>query len=322
MERDESKKVLLILDLDETLIYATNDRLERTADFIVYGYHIYKRPNLSEFINEVGKYFKLAVWSSASDDYVKEVTSKLFGKENQLEFIWGRSRCTYRRNYQLEEERYYSSNPGNHYNYVKPLRKLKRKGYDLNQVLIVDDTPHKCQDNYGNAIYPKAYEGDVYDTELWLLSEYLKNLKEEKNLRTIEKRNWRDRVIKENFGSWKKLIQKRAKPGNCICETPPIKYYNYIYCLLGIDKINGRFGEVELLKCHHCQRIWLRYFVEYESISRSGRWYMGILIGKEDEKITVETAVNVLEKMDWYLYGGSFFHTLGKRGKGKLQIDA
>lgn len=196
MEKEDLKNILLILDLDETLIYATEEKLERNPDFEVFDYHVYKRPYLEKFIEQANVHFKLAVWSSASDDYVKEVTSKIFGKEYQLEFIWGRSRCTYRRNYQLDEGRYYSLNPDNHYNYVKPLRKLKKKGYNLNQVLIVDDTPHKSQDNYGNAIYPKEYKGESDDQELEFLIAYLKTLKEKKNLRNIEKRGWKNQILK------------------------------------------------------------------------------------------------------------------------------
>lgn len=194
MEEEESKNILLVLDLDETLIYATEEKLLRVPDFEVFDYQVYKRPYLQEFIEEAKLHFKLAVWSSASDDYVREVTSKVFGEEINLEFVWGRSRCTYRRNYQLEEKRYYSYDSANHYHYVKPLRKLKRKGYNLNQILIVDDTPHKSQDNYGNVIYPSEYRGEQNDNELKLLSKYLNSLKDELNVRKIEKRGWRNKI--------------------------------------------------------------------------------------------------------------------------------
>ena len=37
--------------------------------------------------------------------------------------------------------------------YVKDLKKVSRKGYHLDRVLIVDDSPEKLERNYGNAIY-------------------------------------------------------------------------------------------------------------------------------------------------------------------------
>ena len=41
---------LLILDLDETLLYATQAHLGREPDFFFFGYHCYLRPHVREFI--------------------------------------------------------------------------------------------------------------------------------------------------------------------------------------------------------------------------------------------------------------------------------
>jgi RNA polymerase II subunit A small phosphatase-like protein len=60
--------------------------------------------------------------------------------------------------------------------------------------LIVDDTPHKSRQNYGNVIYPREYLGDAADDELPQLLRYLLQLKDAENVRTIEKRNWRNRL--------------------------------------------------------------------------------------------------------------------------------
>jgi RNA polymerase II subunit A small phosphatase-like protein len=191
MKYKNEQKILLILDIDETLIYSTRKELERKADFYVFSYHVYKRPYLKEFLEQVNNDFLLAIWSSASDDYVEEVVKKIIPQEIELEFVWGRSRCTYQRNYRLDESRFYSTNPLNHYNFVKILKKVKRKGYQIERILIVDDTPHKSKYNYGNAIYPKEYQGEEHDEELTLLGKYLKKLKDKPNVRNIEKRNWR-----------------------------------------------------------------------------------------------------------------------------------
>jgi len=71
---------------------------------------------------------------------------------------------------------------------------VKRKGYHINRILIVDDSPHKSKDNFGNAIYPSAFTGDMADKELRLLAKYLKSLKDEENIRRIEKRGWQNQV--------------------------------------------------------------------------------------------------------------------------------
>ena len=192
MEFKNEEKILLILDIDETLIHATEQELNRKADFEVYDYFVYQRPYLKEFLMKVSEDFLLAVWSSASDEYVEEIVRRIFPKDIQLEFVWGRSRCTYRRNLQIDEFGYYSDEYFRHYHYVKSLKKLKRKGYQLERILIIDDTPHKSKDNYGNVIYPKEYKGDLMDNDLKKLSKYLPLLKDSSNVREIEKRNWRN----------------------------------------------------------------------------------------------------------------------------------
>jgi carboxy-terminal domain RNA polymerase II polypeptide A small phosphatase len=185
-------KLLLILDLDETLIHATKKQLSDAPDFIVFDYFIYKRPHLDAFLQQCQEDYTLAIWSSASDDYVKEIVKKIIPNTIELAFVHGRTHCTPRR---LTEEDYardaYDNSP---YHYTKQLKKLKRKGYDLNKMLIIDDTPEKVKDNYGNAIYSKEFLGDKGDNELILLTKYLKTLVNCPNLRKTEKRNWRKSV--------------------------------------------------------------------------------------------------------------------------------
>lgn len=188
-------KTLLILDLDETLIFATEQPLERKADFNVFHYHVYKRPYLTEFIEEIQDDFLIAVWSSASDDYVEAVVEEIFPEDYPLEFIWGRSRCVYRRNWEVEIDTDPNSHYFTHYHYVKPLKKLKRQGYQMSRILIVDDSPHKCQDNYGNAIYPTEYNGEKEEDELKFLLQYLRTLKDKSDVRRIDKRGWRKQIF-------------------------------------------------------------------------------------------------------------------------------
>ncbi len=183
--------MLVVLDLDETLIHATKNKLDQKADFQLFDYHVYKRPYLNDFLTEINEDFLLAVWSSASDDYVEKMIKLIFPKEIKLEFVWGRSRCTYRRNLQIDEYGYYDDNHLSHYHYIKPLKKIKKYGYDLGKILIIDDSPHKCQDNFGNAIYPKEFKGEKQDDDLKFLSQYLKTFIGMKTVRRIEKRNWR-----------------------------------------------------------------------------------------------------------------------------------
>ena len=186
-------RLLLILDLDETLIYANEAPLERAADFCVYGYHVYRRPGLDAFIAACFEHFEVAVWSSASDDYVRAVVERIFPDPARLRFVWGRSRATMRRGANGIDG--YMFDPWDHTHYLKPLAKVKKLGWPLERMLIADDTPAKCVRNYGNAIYTQPWDGDEADGELALLSLYLERIKDVANVRTIEKRWWRDGVI-------------------------------------------------------------------------------------------------------------------------------
>jgi carboxy-terminal domain RNA polymerase II polypeptide A small phosphatase len=182
-------KILLVLDIDETLIHARNTALDREADFMIFHYHVYKRPFLDEFLTTVQEHFKIAFWSSASDDYVEKMVETIFPEPNQKEFVWGRKRCTPRVVMAQDDHRYNSDGFG-HYNYIKRMKKVKDAGYPLERVLMVDDTPHKINNSFGNAIYMKEFKGESEDLELKRLLHYLMTLKDLENVRLIEKRGW------------------------------------------------------------------------------------------------------------------------------------
>ena len=173
-------RILLILDVDETLLFALESRLDRQADSHVGPDFVYRRPHLAAFLSECQRHFDIAVWSSSSADYLGAVIAASFPSEIELKFMWSRERCVQR--FDPEWHRYY---------FVKDLKKVKRKGYDLNRVLIIDDTPQKVERNYGNAIYVKPFLGDSNDDELQRLLPYLKSFQSMANVRQIEKRNWR-----------------------------------------------------------------------------------------------------------------------------------
>jgi hypothetical protein len=75
---------------------------------------------------------------------------------------------------------------------------------------------------------------------------------------------------------------------------------------LGTDMTDGRYADVAVLECRECGLLWLRYSVEYEGFSKSGRWARGNIGRPEAEAITPELAVQHLETGS-YMYGGSYF---------------
>ena len=178
------KKLLLVLDLDETLVHASKSELERSPDFRVYQYFVYKRPELEEFISFCFNHFRVGVWTSSSPGYALKVVNQIFTGERP-EFIFNSSRCTVRFDFELQT--YYS---------VKKLKKLK-KFAPLEKILMIDDTRRKHEDNYGNLIHIEEYNGEEKDQELYYLQKYLHKLRDMENIRHIEKRLWRQEVIDE-----------------------------------------------------------------------------------------------------------------------------
>ncbi|MCF8277302.1 MAG: HAD family hydrolase [Flavobacteriales bacterium] len=189
----EKSPILLVLDIDETLVYATRSRLENEEDFKMGDYFVYKRPFLEEFIRYVTTNFDMAIWSSASDTYVEEITERL-NLTREAKFCWSRKQATFKKPETFDSEGDLNVDLLDHHYYLKRLKKLKKLGYNLEQILIIDDSPHKSQENYGNAIYVEEFKGQGADQELQDLIHYLDSLKNCQNVRAVEKRNWKQKI--------------------------------------------------------------------------------------------------------------------------------
>ena len=173
---------LLILDLDETLIHATEEPLTYQADFKTELYLVYKRPFVDKFLEFCFQNFKVGVWTTAGNEFAEEVVQNIFPSDFTLEFLWSHQRCT--RVFDSETLEVY---------YIKNLKKLKRQGYSLEEMIMVDDTPKKLERNYGNLVRVAEWLGEQSDRELLLLIQYLDYLKNIENIREIEKRGWKNR---------------------------------------------------------------------------------------------------------------------------------
>lgn len=176
-------RLALMLDLDETLVYASDIELDRPADFRALDYHVYRRPHLQAFLDHVLARFDVGVWTSSGRVYAEAVCAALFPPQT-LRFLWASERCSLSRDW----------NTGEYLN-RKRLQKLKTHGYRLERLLAIDDTPSKHAQNYGNLVCVSEYLGeDAHDDELLRLIGYLDALSDETNVRAVEKRRWRERI--------------------------------------------------------------------------------------------------------------------------------
>jgi RNA polymerase II subunit A small phosphatase-like protein len=80
------ERLLLILDLDETLVHAREEPLEREPDFRFEGYSVYLRPFAREFVRRSAEEHRLAVWNSSGREYAQAIVGWLFDGV-ELEFL-------------------------------------------------------------------------------------------------------------------------------------------------------------------------------------------------------------------------------------------
>lgn len=177
-------KKLLILDLDETLIHGAKEKLDYEPACIAAWCFLYKRPFVEEFMHFCKEHFKVAIWTTASSDHAEMALSEICDPDYPFEFIWTSNRCTQAR------DRIGMDDYGSSYHWVKDLKKVKRLGFNLDQTIMVDDTPSMLERQYGNLVQVKRFKGEPEDSELLSLMAYLIELRDAKNIREVDKRCW------------------------------------------------------------------------------------------------------------------------------------
>lgn len=177
-------KKLLILDLDETLIHGATQKLDYEPACIAPWCFLYIRPFVEDFMAFCKDHFKVAIWTTASPEHAEMALGQICESDYPFEFIWTSNRCTQARD-KIGMDDY-----GSGYHWVKDLKKVKRLGFNLDQVLMIDDTPSMLERQYGNLVQIKRFKGDSEDQELPKLMRYLIELSGEKNIRNIDKLGW------------------------------------------------------------------------------------------------------------------------------------
>jgi TFIIF-interacting CTD phosphatase-like protein len=190
----------LVLDLDETLIYATTDykSTERkdNYDFKVTldtpeTYYIYKRTDCDALIKLGFELYRVVIWTASDKGYALPIINKLFPDKNmQPEFILYGQQCSYK-----YSNINYESETGNRITKIKNLKKVKQKlKISLEKIVIVDDKYRNCLNNYSNAVIVSEYTGNIQDSEFADLMIYLQYLSTVENIRSINKRDWRNQI--------------------------------------------------------------------------------------------------------------------------------
>ena len=149
-----NKEFSLVLDLDETLI---NFKPRNNAED---GGLLRIRPGINEFLDEVGKYYELIIFTTATQDYADALIDEI--EENKIYF----DHRLYREHAVIIDN-----------DFVKDLTRI---GRPLDKIIIVDNMPQNFRLQKENGIIIKAFWGeDIYDTALLDLYPILVNIAKE-----------------------------------------------------------------------------------------------------------------------------------------------
>ena len=166
------KPFSLILDLDETLVHFkinSDDDTEGTLQI---------RPGIMPFLDQVGKYYELIVFTAATQDYGDLLIDAI--EENNVYF----------------EHRFYRQHTviiGN--DFVKDLNRI---GRPIDKIIIVDNMPQNFRLQKENGINIKAFWGeDVNDNALEELGKILVNIAKDGGDVRIGLEKYRDEIVKK-----------------------------------------------------------------------------------------------------------------------------
>eukprot|EP01012_Entosiphon_sulcatum_P027704 TRINITY_DN33414_c0_g1_i1.p1 TRINITY_DN33414_c0_g1~~TRINITY_DN33414_c0_g1_i1.p1 ORF type:complete len:260 (-),score=31.45 TRINITY_DN33414_c0_g1_i1:58-813(-) len=143
-KKRDDKKITVVLDLDETLIYAREGPL-------------YARPHLEELLAFLGAHCETVVWTAGVRAYAQAVIRNI----DPTGVI---DHCIYR------HEKWFTGQAG----YAKDLQLV---GRDLNHVIIIENTPDCIRGHEENGILVSDYEGgESADNTLPAITKLLEDL--------------------------------------------------------------------------------------------------------------------------------------------------
>lgn len=162
--------MLIVLDIDETLIHSSETKIPTYESFKTLDYYwTHKRPYLDRFIRKLlsDNFYEVGVWTAAVTEYGNFIIDKIVPKDlrHRLKFVMTRPDC------EGEENNKPLQKAINKYNQLYPRNKGK---YTISDVLLIDDRDGVTQYNNLNHLKIHAFEGDYEDDdELRELSDYL-----------------------------------------------------------------------------------------------------------------------------------------------------
>lgn len=173
-----SKKMCLVLDLDETLVHSTmespgNEDFTFPVFFNGQQHQVYvrKRPHVHEFLKRVSQMFEVIVFTASAKVYAEQLLDVLDPEGELIRHRMYRESCVYVAG-----------------NYLKDLRVL---GRDLRQVAIVDNSPQAFGFQLDNGIPIESWFDDESDRALLELLPFLEKLQSARDARPLIRKRFR-----------------------------------------------------------------------------------------------------------------------------------
>lgn len=156
-------KKTLVLDLDETLVHSAFRPMEH-HDFEIpvelegetHIVYVLKRPGVERFLSELGKIFEIVIYTASLGKYADPLLDLLDPTHENIIYRLFREHCVLYEN-----------------NFIKDLSLL---GRDLNNTLIIDNSPNAYIFQVSNGINCLSFVDDLNDRELYDLLIFLKEL--------------------------------------------------------------------------------------------------------------------------------------------------
>jgi len=191
---DENKK-LLILDLDETLVHSDIDFLlkEKNINYDTVLYFdteeekniplpLIIRPGLYEFLDYASQNFNLIIFTASDQQYADTIINYIEKDKKYFKMRLYRNNCIF-------------VDPGL---YIKDLR-IFFPFKNMEDIIILDNSLFSFANQLNNGILITSFFDDKDDTFLSNVQAYLEYIKNEKDIRQINKDSFKFEEIKEDI---------------------------------------------------------------------------------------------------------------------------
>lgn len=172
---NSNAKKTLILDLDETLVHSLSRGTRMSNGHMVEVklnsqvatlYYVHKRPYCDLFLKQVSKWYNLVIFTASVKEYADPVIDYLESERSYFQNRYYRDHCTLR----------------DGQGYIKDLSSVDK---NLNNVIIIDNSPISYALHENNAIIVEGWINDPSDSDLLNLIPLLNGLRYATDVRAV-----------------------------------------------------------------------------------------------------------------------------------------